>query len=146
MRINKKNIGIKSPTNKNTIFGLPAKSYTDNNFWIDQILDDEMTTDVDESTPGVFTSYKSSSGYYVDLGYNVASLMELDGTLIPWIRLSYIARADNREDQTTDIFRVGLCYKPINNVAFKFDYGIVTKASDTENPTTEINIGIGYNF
>ena len=33
MRINKKNIGIKSPTNKNTIFGLPAKSYTDNNFW-----------------------------------------------------------------------------------------------------------------
>ena len=34
MRINKKNSGIKTPKNKNTIFGLPAKSYTDNDFWI----------------------------------------------------------------------------------------------------------------
>ena len=34
MRVNKKNIGIKTPKNKNTIFGLPAKSYTDNDFWI----------------------------------------------------------------------------------------------------------------
>ena len=33
MRANKKNIEIKSPKNKNTIFGLPAKSYTDNDFW-----------------------------------------------------------------------------------------------------------------
>ena len=33
MRVNKKNIGIKTPKNKNTIFGLPAKSYTDNDFW-----------------------------------------------------------------------------------------------------------------
>ena len=33
MRVNKKTIGIKSPKNKNTIFGLPAKSYTDNDFW-----------------------------------------------------------------------------------------------------------------
>ena len=34
MRVNKINIGIKAPKNKNTIFGLPAKSYTDNDFWI----------------------------------------------------------------------------------------------------------------
>ena len=34
MRVYKKNIGIKTPKNKNTIFGLPAKSYTDNDFWI----------------------------------------------------------------------------------------------------------------
>ena len=34
MRVNKKNIGIKTSKNKNTIFGLPAKSYTDNDFWI----------------------------------------------------------------------------------------------------------------
>jgi choline monooxygenase len=30
---NKKKIRIKSPKNKNTIFGLPAKSYTDRDFW-----------------------------------------------------------------------------------------------------------------
>ena len=29
----KKNIKIKNPKNPNTIFGLPAKSYTDENFW-----------------------------------------------------------------------------------------------------------------
>jgi len=33
MPLNKKKIKIKSPKNKNTIFGLPAKSYTDNDFW-----------------------------------------------------------------------------------------------------------------
>ncbi len=33
MPLNKKNIKIKSPKNKNTIFGLPAKSYTDTEFW-----------------------------------------------------------------------------------------------------------------
>ena len=33
MPLSKKNIKIKSPENKNTIFGLPAKSYTDTEFW-----------------------------------------------------------------------------------------------------------------
>ena len=33
MPANKKKIRIKSPKNKNTIFGLPAKSYTDIDFW-----------------------------------------------------------------------------------------------------------------
>ena len=33
MPANKKKIRIKSPKNKNTIFGLPAKSYTDSDFW-----------------------------------------------------------------------------------------------------------------
>ena len=33
MPLNNKNIKIKSPKNKNTIFGLPAKFYTDNGFW-----------------------------------------------------------------------------------------------------------------
>ena len=29
----KTSVKIKSPKNTNTIFGLPAKSYTDNEFW-----------------------------------------------------------------------------------------------------------------
>ena len=33
MPVINKNIKIKSPKNKNTIFGLPAKSYTDSDFW-----------------------------------------------------------------------------------------------------------------
>lgn len=92
------------------------------------------------------SGYDSSSGYYVDLGYDFASLIGQDGRLIPWFRFSNIARADNVDSKTYDIFRMGLCYKPINNVAFKIDFGKVTKASETDKPTIEINIGIGYNF
>ena len=33
MPLIKKKIRIKTPKNENTIFGLPAKSYTDNEFW-----------------------------------------------------------------------------------------------------------------
>ncbi len=33
MPLIKKKIRIKTPKNENTIFGLPAKSYTDNQFW-----------------------------------------------------------------------------------------------------------------
>jgi len=119
--------------------------YTNNNYWVNQTTDDEATTDVDESIPGL-ASYESSSGYYVDLGYNVASFFSCDCTIMPWIRLSNVSRADGIESKTYDIFRIGLTFKPINNVAFKFDYGKVTTASETDNPTTEINIGIGYNF
>jgi len=90
--------------------------------------------------------YDSSSGYYIDLGYNIGSLLGCEGKIIPWIRLSNVARADNIDSQTSAIFRTGLTFKPINNVAFKFDYGKVTIVSDSDNPTTEINFGIGYNF
>ena len=33
MSESKTSVKIKSPKNTNTIFGLPAKSYTDNEFW-----------------------------------------------------------------------------------------------------------------
>jgi hypothetical protein len=92
------------------------------------------------------SEYESSSGYYIDLGYDIASLIGLEGKLIPWFRLSNVARADGVDSKTYDIFRAGLCFKPINNVAFKLDFGKVTKASESDNPTNELNIGIGYNF
>ena len=89
------------------------------------------------------SNYDSSSGYYVDLGYNVGSLLGCDGKIIPWLRLSNVARADGEDSKTYDIFRTGLVYKPIDNVAFKLDFGTVTKESAS---TTDFNIGIGYNF
>ena len=42
--------------------------------------------------------------------------------------------------------RFGLTWWPIDNVAFKMDYGTKTIKSDSDNPTTQINLGIGYNF
>lgn len=92
------------------------------------------------------SGYKSSSGYYLDLGYNIASMLNCDGTIMPWVRFSNVTRADGVDDKTYDILKAGLTWKPIQNVAFKLDYGTVTKKSDPENPTTQLNMGIGYNF
>ena len=33
---------------------------------------------------------KSSTGYYLDLGYNVSSLLKIEGKLIPWVRITDI--------------------------------------------------------
>ena len=89
------------------------------------------------------SGYDSSSGYYLDLGYNIGSLLSCDGKIIPWIRISNVARADGEASKTYDIFRTGLAYKPIETVAFKLDFGTVTKEDAS---TTDLNIGIGYNF
>jgi len=89
------------------------------------------------------SGYDSSSGYYLDLGYNIGSLLSCDGKIIPWIRLSNVARADGEASKTYDIFRTGVAYKPIETVAFKLDFGTVTKEDVS---TTDLNIGIGYNF
>ena len=65
---------------------------------------------------------------------------------MPWVRFSNVARADGVDEKIYEIFKAGLTWKPIQNVAFKLDYGTVTKNSDPDNPTTQLNIGIGYNF
>ena len=89
--------------------------------------------------------YETSGGYYVDLGYNVGSIVGLKGTLMPWVRMSDYNRGNDDEDQHYTINRFGITYWPISNVAFKFDYGTHKKESD-EDAKTQINIGVGYNF
>ncbi len=83
----------------------------------------------------------TSSGYYLDLGYNIGSMVNCE-KLIPWFRTSSVAT--DVEGDAKAITRFGLTWWPINNIAFKADYGSI-KVGDTD-PTTEINLGIGYNF
>ena len=45
-----------------------------------------------------------------------------------------------------DFMRFGLTWWPIENVAFKMDYGTKTKKSDSDNPVNQFNLGIGYSF
>ncbi len=66
--------------------------------------------------------------------------------LIPWFRVSNVSTDVDTESKITDYMRFGLTWWPIDNVAFKMDYGTKTKKSDSDNPTTQINLGIGYNF
>ena len=93
-----------------------------------------------------FTSpLKTSSGYYLDLGYNIGSMVNCN-KLIPWLRVSNVSTDVDTDSKIADYMRLGLTWWPIDNIAFKMDYGTKTKKSDTDNPTTQINLGIGYNF
>jgi len=93
-----------------------------------------------------FTSpLKTSSGYYLDLGYNIGSMVNCN-KLIPWLRVSNVSTDVDTDSKITDYMRLGLTWWPIDNIAFKMDYGTKTKKSDSDNPTTQINLGIGYNF
>ncbi len=66
--------------------------------------------------------------------------------LIPWFRVSNVSTDIDADSKITDYMRFGLTWWPIDNVALKMDYGIKTKKSDEDNPITQINLGIGYNF
>ena len=93
-----------------------------------------------------FTSpLKTSSGYYLDLGYNIGSMVNCN-KLIPWLRVSNVSTDVDTDSKIADYMRLGLTWWPIDNIAFKMDYGAKTKKSDSDNPTTQINLGIGYNF
>jgi hypothetical protein len=94
-----------------------------------------------------FTKDWQSSGYYLDLGYNIGNMVNC-GKLIPWFRVSNVARnvdAVNSKNNS-DFIRLGLTWWPINNIAFKLDYGKITTEATTNNESTEFNVGIGYNF
>ena len=88
---------------------------------------------------------KRSRGYYLDLGYNIGNIINTD-KLIPWFRVSNVSTDVDTDAKITDYMRFGLTWWPIDNVAFKMDYGTKTKKSDSDNHITQINLGIGYNF
>ncbi len=89
--------------------------------------------------------YKTSGGYYMDLGYNVSSFIGLKSKLMPWIRISDYNRGNDDPSEHYTIKRFGVTYWPISNIVFKFDYGTHKKESDDDSKT-QINIGVGYNF
>lgn len=92
---------------------------------------------------------KSSTGYYLDLGYNISSILKMEGKLIPWVRISDINPGVGHESENAKHYSkwmVGLTYKPIDKVAFKVDYAIKTLADNGVDETTLINLGVGYNF
>ena len=85
---------------------------------------------------------KSSSGYYLDLGYDIGEMVNCN-KLIPWMRISNVSKNDDDVSKQTGFMRFGLTWWPINDVAFKTDFANVTIENKT---TTEFNLGIGYNF
>jgi len=95
-------------------------------------------------------SYKSSGGYYLDLGYNIASMLNLKGKIMPWFRYSDYNRGTNDvgvlPSKHYTITRFGLTFWPVDKVAFKIDFG-TKKTDDTDiDDISQLNVGVGYNF
>jgi hypothetical protein len=114
-------------------------SYDDSNYLT--TMDDPDTDAIDETDE--FT-YGNTSGYYIDLGYNIGNLIGIE-KLMPWVRISNVSRDLENDDTITDIQRFGLAWWPESQVVLKVDYGLLQVKSDG-NPTSELNVGIGYNF
>ena len=95
-------------------------------------------------------SYKSSGGYYLDLGYNMASILNLKGKLMPWFRFSDYNQGTNDDgvlpSKHYTIKRFGLTFWPVDKVAFKIDFGTKETEDADIDEISQLNVGVGYNF
>ena len=83
----------------------------------------------------------SSSGMYLDFGYDIGSLFGVK--LVPWIRTSAFTNDDDDSSKETTQTMYGLTYWPTDNVSIKMDMG----TSEKNGIKTDIfNIGLGYMF
>lgn len=97
-------------------------------------------------------SFRKSTGYYFDIGYDFSSLLQTETIVIPFFRYSNyntaattIIGGDSEKKNHYKYWMAGLSIKPISNVVFKMDYGIRTR--ELGNETTKLfNIGVGYMF
>jgi len=88
-------------------------------------------------------------GVYGELGYNVLFYVDTDMALVPFVRVDYYDTTFQESDPDYDlpafvVPTVGLTYRPIPQVVFKFDY-------QNERPSTGANanrwnVGVGYMF
>ena len=113
-------------------------NYTDNLHQVMVDPDDEEDTG-DEYYTGEIYEYESSSGYYFDLGYDIAPLIGCsdETNLYLWTRMSSYNRDDNADARDIKLF--GVTYKPTNNISFKFETG-------TADDDDVMRVGLGYMF
>jgi len=91
------------------------------------------------------TLAEGTSGFYIDLGYDVSKMFNCEGKLIPWFRYGNVQKDVDDTTSHYNVMTIGLSYFPIDQIAFKLDYG--TKAYDDEAYNkTLMNIGVGYMF
>ncbi|MAW75425.1 MAG: hypothetical protein CMG09_05835, partial [Candidatus Marinimicrobia bacterium] len=96
------------------------------------------------------SSANSSSGYYLDLGYNIADLVGCDDSdLYLWTRMSSYNKDDDDDQTENNISLFGITYKPADNIAFKLEMGTHEKW-DKETGAMKDNdvmrMGLGYMF
>ena len=95
---------------------------------------------------------ETARGFYFNLGYNIGNLLGSDSKIIPFVQWSDINTAhstntggNSEKENHYKKWLVGITFKKIDNVAFKFDFGKKENVL-TESKTTILNLGMGYLF
>jgi len=94
---------------------------------------------------------KASSGFYLDLGYNIGNLLKLKTAIYPWFRITqYNTASESRNATDRNAHKVfkwlaGIAFKPLKSIIFKMEYG-VEKRGIEDSRTTIFNLGAGYMF
>ena len=82
-------------------------------------------------------SCDGASGYYLDLGYDVADLVGFGNNFYVWTRMSAYNTDDLGDDNEISLF--GVTFKPTENISFKLETG-----EDSDNDV--MRMGLGYMF
>jgi hypothetical protein len=88
-------------------------------------------------------------GVYGELGYNVLYYVDTEMALVPFVRVDYYDTTFQESDPTFDlpafvVPTIGLSYRPIPQVVFKFDYQY--ERASTGLTANRWNVGVGYMF
>tara|TARA_Y100000588_G_scaffold209987_2_gene223879 strand:+ start:676 stop:1746 length:1071 start_codon:yes stop_codon:yes gene_type:complete len=94
------------------------------------------------------TAAKGTSGYYLDLGYDVSEMVGCEGKLVPWFRYGNVSKDTDTADTDAqyNVMKFGVTYWPLDEIVFKADYGTNTYPNDGTKDGKTINIGMGYMF
>jgi hypothetical protein len=86
---------------------------------------------------------------YGELGYNVLYYVDTEMALVPFVRVDYYDTTFRESDPDFNlpaflVPTIGLSYRPIAQVVFKFDYQYERPSSGAI--TNRWNVGVGYMF
>ena len=89
---------------------------------------------------------KGTSGYYLDIGYDISDMVGYDGKIVPWFRYGNISKDIDTSDTDAqyNVMKFGVAYWPVNQVVFKADYGTTIYPNHSSKDGKSINIGMGY--
>ena len=90
-------------------------------------------------------------GAYIELGYDVFRLINIDQELYPHLRIERIdSQFKPAHETVTDkqynqmIYTFGIAYKPIHQISVKADYSLYTNKA--EKGVNQLNFALGYLF
>ena len=91
---------------------------------------------------------KSSTGYYVDAGYNLKNLLEIDWDFVTFVRYTHYninrETIGNSNSNETKKWMIGISIKPLDQIVLKADFAERTIGKSMSEKL--LNIGIGYMF